>query len=98
MPLSAVIRQGNTDIPYHMQVVYNKNNGRWILQFSCMVPNHVYGEEHAVTSFAEALRRFNSNCRYYGLPEQYCTEEEFLGVKEGVLFPRTRKSRKGGRK
>lgn len=90
--LNTEIRQFNTDYLFRMQVIYDTRSDRWILSFACMHPGHNRGEEHACKSFMDALERFNKNCRYYGVPEQYCTEEQFLGLKKGTLYPSARTS------
>lgn len=85
--LNTTIKQSRTDYLYRMKVYYNSNTGSWVLAFTCMQPGHSGGEEHGYSTFKEALKHFNSNCRFYGVPEQHCTEEEFLGLPAGTLYP-----------
>lgn len=94
--MHAVIKQFGTDYPYKMEVFYHPKKGLYILSFACMKHGINKGEEHACSSFEDALRRFNSNCRYYGIPEQYLTEEEFLGLKNGTLYPISNKETRNG--
>lgn len=90
--LNTEIRQFNTNYLFRMQVVYNTKSDCWVLSFASMCPRHSREEEHICKSFMDALERFNKNCRYYGVPEQYCTEEQFLGLKKGTLYPSARTS------
>lgn len=88
MPISTTIHQFNTDDPYRMEIIYDRTDNSWYLRFTCLVPYSYKEEIRKCSSFSDAVRRFNSNCRYYHVPEiTPCTEEEFLGVPTGTIFP-----------
>lgn len=88
MPLSTIIRQFNTDVPFKMEVYFDKQKDTYVLSFTSMRDSVRHGEEHAYTTFEEAQDRFISNCRYYHVPVPVKqTEEEFLGIHKGTLYP-----------
>lgn len=89
--MNTIISRGNND--YRMSIVYDKTTRTYILVFSSVKNNH--GQQHTCASFGDAVNRFINNCRFYGakMPAHIPTEEEFLGIDPGVLYPH-----KGGKK
>lgn len=71
---------------YRMAVIYDKTTRTYILMFASLKTNH--GAQYTCSSYKDAVNRFQSNCRYYGIthPIHIPTEAEFLGVPESI-FP-----------
>ena len=79
---------------YRMSVIYDKTTHVYILIFSSVKDNK--GEQYTCASYADAVKRFYDNCRFYGVrnvPRVPLTEEEFLGIDPAVIYPH-----KGGKK
>lgn len=87
--MNTIISKGNND--YRMSVIYDKTTRTYILVFSSVKNNH--GEQYTCASYADAVKRFIDNCRFYGaeIPRVPLTEEEFLGLNPGTLYPSTKK-------
>lgn len=86
----AIISKNGHD--YRMSIIYDKTTHTYALVFSSMRDNH--GEQNTCASYADAVKRFYDNCRWYGLhevPRVPLTEEEFLGVAPGQLWPTQKK-------
>ena len=97
MPLSTTINQPGTGVPYCMELYFDIPKDTFVLSFASMRPGINHQEERNCKTWTEAFSRFTANCRWYGIPEPaYISEEEFLGVPRGTLYPSNNK--KGGRK
>ena len=72
------------DGDYRMSVIYDKSTNTYILVFSSIKDNK--GQQYTCKSYADAVNRFQSNCRFYGVrhPVHIPTEQEFLGIPDGV--------------
>lgn len=91
MPLSTTIRQDKTDIPFNMQLVFDRERNRYVVQFNSMSRLTDHSEEKSFSSFGAALTCYVNNCVYHHVPAPArITEEEFLGVPEGFLFPKVK--------
>ena len=78
------------DGEYRMSVIFDKTTQTYLLVFSSVKNNH--GQQYTCKSFADAVKRFTDNCRFYGVrhPIHIPTEQEFLGIPDGV-WPTQRK-------
>ena len=88
--MNAIINKGNDQ--YRMSIIYDKTTHVYILIFSSVKDNK--GEQYTCASYADAVKRFYDNCRFYGVrkvPRVPLTEEEFLGLNPGTLYPSTKK-------
>lgn len=87
--MDTIISKGTQE--YRMSIIYDKTTQTYFLVFSSVKDNH--GEQYACTSYGDAVNRFTNNCRFYGakLPYHMLTEEEFLGVKPGQVWPQSKK-------
>lgn len=91
MPLSATIRQDITDNKFNMRLIFDWDKMTYAVQFNSMSLSVNRSEEKRFTSFEDAFRCFKYNCMWYGVPTPAdVTEEEFLGVPEGFLFPKVK--------
>ena len=73
-----------TDGDYRMSVIYDKTTNVYMLIFSSTRDNK--GQQYICASYADAVHRFEQNCRFYGahIPAHIPTEQEFLGIPDGV--------------
>lgn len=88
--MNAIISKGTNE--YRMSIIYDKTTNVYYLVFSSVKNNH--GEQYTCASYADAVKRFYDNCRFYGLheiPHVPLTEEEFLGIQPGQLWPQPKK-------
>lgn len=86
--MNRIISKGTNT--YHMSIIFDKTTQSYLLVFSSTKDNH--GEQYTCESFSDALNRFNNNCRFYGVPEAApLTEEEFLGINPGAIWPTPKK-------
>lgn len=76
---------------YRMSIIFDKTTQTYLLVFSSMRDNK--GEQYTCASYADAVKRFTANCRFYGIRGDIVTltEEEFLGVTPGALWPTAKK-------
>ena len=74
------------DGDYRMSVIFDKSTQTYLLVFSSVKNNH--GQQYTCASYGDAVKRFEQNCRFYGVthPIHIPTEAEFLGVPESI-FP-----------
>lgn len=81
------------DGDYRMSVIYDKSTNTYILIFSSVKDNK--GQQYTCKSYADAVHRFTSNCRFYGVrhPVHIPTEQEFLGIPDGV-WPQSKQQSK----
>lgn len=72
------------DGDYRMSVIFDKTTNTYYLVFSSVKDNK--GQQYTCKSYADAVNRFTSNCRFYGVrhPVHTPTEQEFLGIPDGV--------------
>lgn len=82
-------------INYRMSVVLIRKTGTYVLQFNSLTNN--LGYSYPCRSFEEARRKFISNYhlrtgRRLDETTIPATEEEFLGVAPGLLYPQRRSS------
>lgn len=86
-----------TTISHHyseftMAIVYDKKSAQYKLQFTSTRDNR--SQEYTCSSYVDAVQRFSKNCRFYGVPVPVPpTEEEFLGLEPGTLYPVTQVTR-----
>ena len=87
--MNTIISKDNND--YRMSVIYDKTTNTYYLIFSSVKNNH--GQQYTCKSYSDAVKRFINNCRFYGVPTPRVplTEEEFLGIEPGALWPTTKK-------
>lgn len=88
--MNTIISRNNNQ--YRMSIIYDKTVRSYILVFSSIKDNK--GEQYTCASYADAVKRFYDNCRFYGVrnvPRVPLTEEEFLGLNPGTLYPSTKK-------
>lgn len=72
-----------TDGEYRMSVIYDKTTRTYILIFSSTRDNK--GQQYTCKSYADAVKRFTSNCRFYSAAVSHIpTEPEFLGIPDTV--------------
>lgn len=84
--MNTIISKGTNE--YRMSIIFDKTTQTYYLVFSSTKDNH--GEQYTCSSYADAVKRFYDNCRFYGVrkvPRVPLTEEEFLGIKPGQLWP-----------
>ena len=83
--MNAIIN--TTSGQYRISVIYDKTTRVYMLIFSSMIDNK--GQQYTCASYADAVRRFEQNCRFYGVRSipRIPTEAEFLGIPDSV-FPR----------
>jgi hypothetical protein len=84
--MNTIITRNNNQ--YRMSIIYDKTVRSYILVFSSIKDNK--GEQYTCASYADAVKRFYDNCRFYGVrevPRVPLTEEEFLGLNPGTLYP-----------
>ena len=69
---------------YRMSVIFDKTTNTYILIFASVKDNK--GQQYTCKSYADAVNRFQANCRFYGVkhPVHIPTEQEFLGIPDGV--------------
>ena len=80
---------------YRMSVIFVRKQGTYTLQFNSLSNNQ--GQETTGLSFMEARERFINNYRFYTgreLPDVAVpfTEEQFLGITPGLLYPRRKEA------
>lgn len=87
--MNTIITKGTQE--YRMSIIYDKTTHCYILVFSSVKNNH--GEQYTCSSYSDAVTRFEQNRRFYGdrTPIHIPTEEEFLGVEPGQLWPKESK-------
>ena len=87
--MNTIISKNGHD--YRMSIIFDKTTQSYLLVFSSMRDNH--GEQYTCKSYADAVQRFINNCRWYGMKGDPVppTEEQFLGVDPGVLWPQPKK-------
>ena len=87
--MNTIISKNGHD--YRMSIVFDKTTQSDLLVFSSMRDNH--GEQHTCTSYADAVQRFVNNCLWYGMKGDpvILTEEQFLGIEPGALWPQSKK-------
>ena len=88
--MNTIISKGINE--YRMSIIFDKTTQTYFLVFSSTKDNH--GEQYTCASYADAVKRFYDNCRFYGVrevPRVPLTEEEFLGIKPGQLWPKENK-------
>ena len=87
--MNTIISKNGHD--YRMSIVFDKTTQSYLLVFSSMRDNH--GEQHTCKSYADAVQRFVNNYRWYGMKGDpvILTEEQFLGVEPGALWPAQKK-------
>lgn len=87
--MNAVISKNGVD--YRMSIIFDKSTQTYLLVFSSMHDNK--GEQYTCASYADAVKRFINNCRWYGMRGDpvILTEEEFLGIEPGALWPTQKK-------
>lgn len=75
---------------FRMSIIYDKTTNIYILIFSSTRDNK--GQQYTCKSFADAVDRFVKNCRFYDahMPTHIPTEQEFLGIPDGV-WPQPKK-------
>lgn len=75
---------------FRMSVIFDKTTQTYILIFSSVKDNK--GQQYTCKSYMDAVNRFNANCRFYGVavPAHIPTEQEFLGIPDGV-WPQSKK-------
>lgn len=83
--MNTIISKNGHD--YRMSIIFDKSTQTYLLVFSSMRDNH--GEQYTCASYADAVNRFVNNCRFYGaeIPRVPLTEEQFLGLNPGALWP-----------
>lgn len=89
--MNTIISKGTNE--YRMSVIYDKTTQTYILVFSSTKDNH--GQQYTCSCYSDAVKRFEQNCRFYGVPVPRVplTEEEFLGIDPAIIYPH-----KGGKK
>ena len=88
--MNTIISKGTNE--YRMSIIFDKTTQTYFLVFSSTKDNH--GEQYTCSSYSDAVKKFYDNCRFYGVrevPRVPLTEEEFLGVKPGQLWPKESK-------
>lgn len=87
--MNTIISKNGHD--YRMSIIFDKSTQTYLLVFSSMRDNH--GEQYTCKSYADAVNRFINNCRWYGLRGDpvILTEEQFLGIEPGALWPTQKK-------
>ena len=87
--MNTIIAKNGHD--YRMSIIFDKTTQSYLLVFSSMRDNH--GEQYTCKSYADAVNRFVNNCRWYGMKGDpvILTEEQFLGVDPGTLWPQPKK-------
>ena len=87
--MNTILNIHGTD--YRMSIIFDKTTQTYILVFSSTRDNH--GAQYTCSSYADAVRRFEQNRLFYGdrTPIHILSEEEFLGVKPGQLWPKESK-------
>lgn len=83
--MNTIISKNGVD--YRMSIIFDKSTQTYLLVFSSLRDNH--GEQYTCESYADAVKRFVNNCRWYGLHGDpvLLTEEQFLGVNPGAIWP-----------
>lgn len=83
--MNTIISKNGTE--YRMSIIFDKTTQSYLLVFSSLKDNK--GEQYTCASYADAVKRFVNNCRFYGLRGEpvVLTEEEFLGIEPGALWP-----------
>ena len=76
---------------FRMSIIFDKTTQTYILVFSSIKDNK--GQQYTCASYADAVKRFLNNCRFYGVKDAPVplTEEEFLGIEPGALWPTQKK-------
>ena len=87
--MNTIISKNGHD--YRMSIIFDKTTQSYLLVFSSMRDNH--GEQYTCKSYADAVQRFINNCRWHGVKGDpvILTEEQFLGVDPGALWPQPKK-------
>lgn len=87
--MNTIISKNGHD--YRMLIIFDKSTQTYLLVFSSLHDNK--GEQYTCESYADAVKRFVNNCRFYGIRGDIVTltEEEFLGIEPGQLWPTTKK-------
>jgi len=86
--MNTIISKNGTD--YRMSIIFDKSTQTYLLVFSSTKDNK--GEQYTCASYADAVKRFINNCRWYGLhgAPVVLTEEQFLGVNPEAIWPTTK--------
>lgn len=83
--MNTIISKNGVD--YRMSIIFDKSTQTYLLVFSSLHDNH--GEQYTCESYADAVKRFVNNCRWYGLhgTPVILTEEQFLGISPSAIWP-----------
>lgn len=96
--MNTIISKNGHD--YRMSIIFDKTTQTYYLVFSSTRDNH--GEQYACSCYSDAVKRFEQNCLFYGVRElpYMLTEEEFLGIKPGQVWPQSEQphNTEGGKK
>lgn len=84
--MNTIISKNGHD--YRMSIIFDKTTQTYLLVFNSMHDNK--GEQYICKSYADAVERFVNNCRWYGMRGSpvILSEEQFLGVEPGTLWPK----------
>lgn len=86
--MNTIISKNGVD--YRMSIIFDKSTQTYLLVFSSLKDNK--GEQYTCESYADAVKRFVNNCRWYGLhgTPVVLTEEQFLGVSPSAIWPQSK--------